>query len=45
MVVTVKRSVKATMLEYVRSTVTSEGEFDEELSEIMRLFGHRAQHF
>ena len=45
MVMTVKRSVKATMLEYVRSTVTSEGEFDEELSEIMRLFGHRAQHF
>jgi hypothetical protein len=25
--------------------VTSEDEFDEELAEIMRLFGDRAQHF
>ncbi len=33
------------VMEYVRSTVTSEDEFDEELAEIMRLFGDRAQHF
>jgi RNA polymerase sigma-70 factor (ECF subfamily) len=45
LVITVKRCFKATLLEYVRSTVTSEDEFDEELAEIMRLFGNRAQHF
>ena len=45
LVITVKRCFKATLLEYVRSTVTSEDEFDDELAEIMRLFGDRAQHF
>lgn len=43
MAITVKRCFKATLLEYVRSTVTNEDEIDEELAEIMRLFRRRAQ--
>jgi RNA polymerase sigma-70 factor (ECF subfamily) len=44
MVVTVKRCFKATLLEYVRNTVMTEEETQEELAEIMRLFGKGAQH-
>lgn len=44
MVITVKRSFRTTLWEYVRHTVMTEEETDEELAEIMRLFGRSAQH-
>jgi RNA polymerase sigma-70 factor (ECF subfamily) len=44
MVITVKRCFKTILWEHVRHTVTTEEETDEELAEIMRLFGKSAQH-
>jgi len=44
MMTTVKRSFRTMLWEYVRNTVMSEDEMDEELAEIMRLFGKSAQH-
>jgi RNA polymerase sigma-70 factor (ECF subfamily) len=43
MVITVKRCFRATLWEYVRDTVMTEEETEEELTEIMRLFGKCAQ--
>ncbi|UCD51959.1 MAG: hypothetical protein JSW27_04840 [Phycisphaerales bacterium] len=44
MMITVKRRFKTILWEYVRNTVMTEEETDEELAEIMRLFGKSAQH-
>lgn len=43
MVITVKRCFKATLLEYVRSTVTDDNEVEGEMTEIVRMFGQGAQ--
>ena len=43
MIATVKRRFRSAMREYVRTTVLSEEEVDEELAEITRLFPKAAQ--
>lgn len=44
MIITVKRCFKTMLWEHVRNTVSAEDETEEELGEIMRLFGKSAQH-
>ncbi|MHC4205417.1 MAG: hypothetical protein ACYSTT_12265, partial [Planctomycetota bacterium] len=43
--ITVKRRFQAALKEYIRNTVTSDAQVNEELEEIMRFFSKRAQHF
>jgi hypothetical protein len=43
MMITAKRCFKMILWEHVRNTVVTEEETDEELAEIMRLFGQGAQ--
>lgn len=43
--ITVKRRFQAVLKEYIRNTVTSDAQINEELEEIMRFFPRRAQHF
>jgi RNA polymerase sigma-70 factor (ECF subfamily) len=42
--ITVKRRFQEALKQYIRNTVTSETQIDEELQEIMRFFPKRAQH-
>ncbi|MFH1882688.1 MAG: hypothetical protein ABIL62_08265 [Planctomycetota bacterium] len=44
MIVTVKRRFQAALKQYIRSTVASESQMDEELREIMKFLPKRAQH-
>ncbi len=43
--ITVKRRFQAALKEYIRNTVTSDAQINEELEEIMRFFSKGAQHF
>jgi hypothetical protein len=43
--ITVKRRFQAALRDYIRNTVTSESQMNEELEEIMRFFPKKAQHF
>ena len=44
MVITVKRSFQSTLKQYIRSTLASESQMDEELREIMKFLPKKAQH-
>ena len=43
--ITVKRRFQAALKQYIRNTVTSDTQINEELEEIMRFFPKKAQHF
>ncbi len=43
--ITVKRRFQAALKGYIRNTVTSDAQVNEELEEILRFFSKRAQHF
>jgi hypothetical protein len=45
MIITVKRRFQVILRQYLRNTVASEREVDDELQEIMRFLPKRAQHF
>ena len=45
MIITVKRRFQAALRQYIRSTVASESEMDDELEEIMQFLPGSAQHF
>ena len=45
MIVTVKRRFQIALKQYIRSTVASESQMDDELKEIMKFLPKRAQHF
>ena len=45
MIITVKRRFQVILRQYLRNTVTSEREVDDELQEIIRFLPKRAQHF
>jgi hypothetical protein len=44
MIITVKRQFQATLKQYIRSTVASESQMDDELKEIMKFLPKKAQH-
>ena len=44
MIITVKRRFQAVLKQYIRSTVTSESQIDDELKEIMKFLPKKAQH-
>lgn len=45
MIITVKRRFQAILKQYIRSTVASESQIDDELREIMKFLSKKAQHF
>jgi hypothetical protein len=44
MIITVKRGFQSTLKQYIRSTVASESQMDDELKEIMKFLPKKAQH-